>query len=519
MFCLLLLFIGGLLSANEFKKLSAWLAIFTLGVTGLLSIFPRMRPFNSRLMVATWLVFFVDIAIRGFLRLYFGVRPNPSEIFSTVAHSSLTEARELVISNWHLWGQVLLLSMTAAICAIAAERYLRRQPQSPSLALKLISPVMLAGLIALHFNPVMRQEQPLLFWPLQYQDYRVQAAETDTYAELMQEIAPVSEWRVSYNGEEKNTVVLILSESVNRNNMSLYGYPRQTTPMLDSVQEQLLVFRNVISSDPLTIPSLTKMLTPANLSRPDDWRHKPNVLAIAKQAGYKTFWLSNQISGDGWVSLTAAQADQSVFINHASGWGESNMDGNLLPPLQQALSDAADKKFIIVHLWGSHFAYNHRYPKEYTIFGEDQVSAEMTAAGRAQWVISKRNEYDNSILYGDHVLHRFMKEIKNHPAGTPTSMLYVSDHGQEVGHYRDHASHSGIDKSGYEIPLIAWFSQARNFPAAASMLNRAYQTDYLDTTLCGLLKINTAYYQEQRDIFSDKFLPIARSMWGKEYVN
>jgi heptose-I-phosphate ethanolaminephosphotransferase len=46
------------------------------------------------------------------------------------------------------------------------------------------------------------------------------------------------------------TLVLVIGESTNRQRMSLYGYPRETTPELDKLKDQLAVFDNVITRAP-----------------------------------------------------------------------------------------------------------------------------------------------------------------------------------------------------------------------------------------------------------------------------
>jgi glucan phosphoethanolaminetransferase (alkaline phosphatase superfamily) len=63
-------------------------------------------------------------------------------------------------------------------------------------------------------------------------------------------------------------VVWIIGESLNRANMSLYGYERPTSPTLESMRKELIVFRDVVSSAPATMDSLMKMLTPADLNDP-----------------------------------------------------------------------------------------------------------------------------------------------------------------------------------------------------------------------------------------------------------
>jgi heptose-I-phosphate ethanolaminephosphotransferase len=382
---------------------------------------------------------------------------------------------------------------------------------------------MLAVFVALHFNPTMAKENPLLFWPLRYAAYQTQLAEVAAlHNEIERNMAQRSEWQVKYTGESKRTVVWVVGDSINRTNMSLYGYPRHTTPMLDAMRSELVVFNDVVSPDASTVPSMMKMLTPAHLGQPDEWRRKPDVLALAEAAGYKTFWLSNQAINDGWIGLVAAQADERIFINHGAGRHENNYDGNLLPHFGRALGDPAPKKLIVVHLLGAHPTYNMRYPREFSRFDSmvDEVSTTLDQKGRPFWIKRQRNEYDNAILYNDYVLAGLIRRTAQHTAGERAALIYTSDHGQEVGHFRNHAGHSPIDNSGYEIPMIVWDSTLTQSGrhAKTGLENRSYQTDHLEHTVVGLLKIDTIYYDKNLDILSNQFKAMVRTLNGQPYV-
>jgi heptose-I-phosphate ethanolaminephosphotransferase len=143
----------------------------------------------------------------------------------------------------------------------------------------------------------------------------------------------------------------------------------------------------------------------------------------------------------------------------------------------------------------------------------------MKQAGRSIWIRHKRNQYDNAILYGDHVLASLIEMTRTASVGRPAALLFSADHGQEVGHTRNHAGHSSADNSGYEIPMLIWDSAPKQSEAQKTALeNRPYQTDHLDHTLLGLLDISTKYYAATRDVLSSQFLPSARKINGLHYL-
>jgi heptose-I-phosphate ethanolaminephosphotransferase len=107
------------------------------------------------------------------------------------------------------------------------------------------------------------------------------------------------------------------------------------------------------------------------------------------------------------------------------------------------------------------------------------------------------------------------------PPGKPAALLFSADHGQEVGHFRNHAGQSPVDNSGYEIPLLLWESPVGAIVGrgqGSALEGRPYQTDYLDHTVSGLLKLTSAYYVPERDVLSPRFQPTPRPIHGLPYV-
>jgi heptose-I-phosphate ethanolaminephosphotransferase len=518
----------GLVSAKEFAKAGVLMTACMFGLVGFFTVARRRTDWLSGLSIAVFLIFFLDAAVKGFLRTYFGLRPNHSMVLQAVFNSHKAEMQEFFLHNWHTVGQATAFFAGITLLVVGCERYLsKRERRLPfpleNRAVKLSATAMLAVFVALHFNPTMAKENPLLFWPLRYAAYQAQLAEmTAMHNAIKQNMAQQQEWQVKYTGQSQRTVVWVIGESINRTNMSLYGYPRRTTPTLDAMRQELLVFNDVVSADASTEPSMMKMLTPADAGHPDEWRRKPDVLALAEAAGYKTFWLSNQAVNDGWIGLIAARADERRFINQGSGRNENNLDANLLPLFDEALADQAPKKLIVVHLLGAHPTYNMRYPAGFSRFDNavDDVSRSFDQKGRQFWIKQQRNEYDNAILYNDHVVGGLIRKVAQRTDSKQAALIYASDHGQEVGHYRNHAGHSPIDNSGYEIPMIVWDRSLAQPGAVAKtgLEHRAYQTDNLEHTVLGLLKVDTVYYDAQRDILASQFQPVARSINGHPYV-
>jgi len=523
---LLVFFCSGQLSANELLKLGVLLAAFLLGLGGVLHAWRFPAGATTWLLRIVAPVFYLDAATKGFLRDYFGMRPNPGAVLQAMFATDQAETAEFFVHNGMALAQAACWFVGVTAAVLLADRQLRRRlapsHAAPGRWQKGAAAFLALFLVSLHVNTTMRRENPALFWPLRYLQYSEQLAAMQAMQQaLATRMSSPLDWQVRYAGEAARTVILVIGESTNRASMSLYGYARATTPRLDAMRSKLLVFNDVISPASSTVESMMTMLTPADIGNPDAWMAKPNLLMLAEAAGYKTFWVSNQTRNDGWIGLLAGEADESDFINYGTGRGENNFDGNLFQPFEQALSDGAPKKLIVVHLLGAHPSYDMRYPSRFAHFGKarDVVSAQMASQGRSSWIRHRRDEYDNAIRYGDYVLDKLISLAEQAKMDRAASLLFVSDHGQEVGYSRNHAGHSASDKSGYEIPMLIWSNRplGASQAARAALESRPYQTDKLDATVLGLLKIESRYYAAQDDILSGDFQPVQRFMNGLQY--
>jgi heptose-I-phosphate ethanolaminephosphotransferase len=505
----------GMQDLHSLAKAAGFVVFANLGLGGL-ALLPALPP--RRLVACAALVLnalvLLTATVQGFLFWLYGLTPKHIVVADALLGSNRQEAAEFVALYWqHL---LLVAALPAAMIALLvwAERRSRHRvravqpPRRPRT--RWIGAGLLAGFCALHLNPTMAEENPLVYWPSYFLDYRAQRAfMVEVKQRVGRELAAAARLPADYVGPPEQTVVLVLGESVNRANWSLYGYPRATTPELDRRRNELLVFRNVQSSDPATVQSLIKMLTPATLDAPDAWLSGPNVLALARNAGYRVYWLSNQEQADGPIQVLAEHAHEQVFVNSGRGREARSLDERLLPQLDRILAAPAPRKLVVVHMQGAHLRYDLRYPPAFDRFSgaEDGVAAGLRKAGRPYWIRQARNQYDNAMLYGDHVLSAILDGVRRSAAARPASLLFVSDHGQEVGHYRDFAGHSSTDPSGYQVPLLLWTSRADKLGigARAALEARAYRTDNLDHTLVGLLDIRAGGYRPELDLLSNSY--------------
>lgn len=236
---------------------------------------------------------------------------------------------------------------------------------------------------------------------------------------------------------------------------------------------------------------------------------------LAKAAGYEVIWLSNQ--NDRFVnSVFGSEASNFTLLNIGGSREDTSMDAQLIPEVEKALATPAPRKLIIVHLIGAHPHYDLRYTKEFEKFGDDDSVAEaMRRRSVFPWVRSARNHYDNSILYTDMLVAKMLDRLK--ATSGAKEFLFLSDHGQEVGHSSNHVGHAPQYQTGYEIPFL--FYSSIDGDKCGQMQNRLYQTDRFSWTLLGRLGVTTTKSDARHDLMSDAFTAVPLKTPWREAQN
>ncbi|EKM6296635.1 sulfatase-like hydrolase/transferase [Escherichia coli] len=255
-----------------------------------------------------------------------------------------------------------------------------------------------------------------------------------------------------------DTYVLIVGESVRVDNMSLYGYTRSTTPQVEAQRKQIKLFNQAISGAPYTALSVPLSLTADSVLSHDIHNYPDNIINMANQAGFQTFWLSSQSAfrqNGTAVTSIAMRAMETVYVR--------GFDELLLPHLSQALQqNTQQKKLIVLHLNGSHEPACSAYPQSSSVF---QPQDDQDAC------------YDNSIHYTDSLLGQVFELLKDRRA----SVMYFADHGLERDPTKKNVYfHGGREASqqAYHVPMFIWYSPVLGDGVDRTTENNIFSTAY-----------------------------------------
>ena len=227
----------------------------------------------------------------------------------------------------------------------------------------------------------------------------------------------------------RQVYVLVIGESSRRANWQLFGYDRPTNPELSKLAN-LVPIPRFISTWPESIAAIPMILTRRKPAMAWDapW-DEASVLRAMQEAGYETYWISNQQAigeFDSPVSMYAYEAEHVEWLNHASWTAPGSYDGELVQPLKDALHASDKDLFIVLHMMGSHVKYDYRYPPAF----ERWTPTQLSPVGDGTRIERARNSYDNSILYTDHVLAAVIGVLKS--SGAVTALWFESDHGELI---------------------------------------------------------------------------------------
>ncbi|PND39798.1 sulfatase [Paucibacter aquatile] len=471
----------------------------------------RLRLFGVAMLLGAFLL---DGFLRAYLRQRYAAVPDSTLVLTAAANTSPREALEYLMAQGAQWWPGLVALLLALGLLLGLVRLASQQPPRP---LGTGSRWLWLGLLLLccvaHASKPWRRHHPAAFWPhwaVSVETLRMNWSDQSQQRELLLEQARASGVRAL--GAESSTVVLVLTDSVNRDNMSLYGYPRETTPQLQALSREegarLLVLPHAWSVQATTVAALDGLfsLGGSMAAQPGSAAPAPgHILALARAAGYRVWWMSNH--DDLAIEQQHAQlADTVEMINREPGRSSSMLDGELLDSLEVALADrSAPRKLIVLHLLGAHPHYRLRAPEALRPFeqGGDAVEREMQRQQRPVWLREQRQDYDAVIHYHDGVVAETLRMLRRHvPVGGEAAWMYLSDHGQEVGHRIDHAGHSPGTEAGYRIPAMLWRTPQAFAPGSGQ---QPFRADWTGWTLAELLRIEWPGMEPARNVLDPRY--------------
>lgn len=334
-------------------------------------------------------------------------------------------------------------------------------------------------------------------------------------------------------------IILLGWDGINATHMSVYGYERDTTPNLNRLSSNALVFENAYPNAGKTGGSLTSLLTgkfstdtrvvfpPDILLGEDAYQHLPGIL---KQLGYATIQISMPYYGDAYerniregfdvVNFHAENSNPLIGqFAKMGGEGSFYFAGQMILRVQERLAhifflktmdnpyaavteevpwmkdserleamlnymDQADQPlFLNVHMMDMH---GPTFKVPHPFFSAGQVQS-------GEWMM---DFYDDAILNSDAYLQELFDHLSMSGQLENTIVILYSDHGMDW-------------EPLARVPLIFWFPNAQY----ADRISENAQLLDVAPTLLDYLEVTQPSWMKGRSLLTDS-LPAARRIFS-----
>lgn len=288
--------------------------------------------------------------------------------------------------------------------------------------------------------------------------------------------------------DERDVVVLVIGESARSANFSLYGYARETNPLLAGDSVAVLRAR---ASATYTTEGVKAILSHRRVE--EYYEPLPDYL---QRAGVDVVWRTTNWGEPPLHMVGSYQKAEDIRRLYPEADGRH--DEILIAGLEDIVEcSTSPKQLIVLHTSTSHGPeYYKRYPASFGRFEPACRTVEMAKADRRELV----NAYDNTILYTDYLLHTVIETLRRCDARRAT-MIYVSDHGESLGEDNLYMHGAPIDMAPCEqvdIPFIVWTNDGA--PLSDNLTTVGHY--HVFHTILGRLAIESPVYNPERDIFA-----------------
>jgi arylsulfatase A-like enzyme len=304
-------------------------------------------------------------------------------------------------------------------------------------------------------------------------------------------------------------VIWFVIDTLRSDHLGCYGYFRNTSPNIDRLAQEGVLFQNSYSSASPTGPGFSSLftglaainhgfyLTPwqtPNLAVLDD--RIPTLPELIQMRGdYTTAAFDNLFNFRSHMKQFVRGFEFYINITRSPAWLHHHViaeeiDHRLLPWIER---HADETFFIFVHYWDPHLPYN--MPEAFRRFDKAQGDLQTKTApdgydyvpgwGRAD-ALPKGDPktsidlYDDEILYVDYSIGLVRQKLEQIGLLEDTAIIVTGDHGEDLDLHGDWG-HGTIHETTSRVPLI--IRDPRNLPQGERVSGFVQHADNLPTIL------------------------------------
>jgi arylsulfatase A-like enzyme len=260
-------------------------------------------------------------------------------------------------------------------------------------------------------------------------------------------------------GARPNLLVVSI-DTLRARNVGAYGHGRDTTPFLDSLAREGVLFENAITSSVTTGPAHMSLFTglyPVHHGmRHGVERRRADATTVAswlRDAGYHCAAFTE----DGYIIRGLGFGDGFSEYTENTGYGRergasAGIPGEARVTFAQAQRWLAKSRrqpfFLFVHTYQVHAPYVPP-PETAPLFHDDGATVSASAELRPL-----HDNYDREIRFVDDKLRELVSSLDAHGLRGSTRIVVLSDHGEEFGEHGSFQHGTALFEESLRVPLI-----------------------------------------------------------------
>jgi len=271
---------------------------------------------------------------------------------------------------------------------------------------------------------------------------------------------------------ERPSIILVTLDTTRSDHLSCYGYFRETSPALDALAEESIVFDRCLVPQATTLPSHTSILTGtyplehgvlANMVHGGDcFVPSPGLrpfTSFCEEAGYGTA---------AFVSAAPLKRGTGIEEGFQTFDQPTQKQRNAKATTDRVISwlrTVPERPFFLwVHYYDPHAGFNPPPPYDEMFQTDDGLeafieerkippTAPRPLAGSVDDARVSANLYDGEIRFMDSQIALLLDELRAMPGWDETILLVVGDHGEGLCQHGE-AAHGGTWEEQLRAPLI-----------------------------------------------------------------
>ncbi|MFW6136519.1 MAG: sulfatase [Candidatus Aminicenantaceae bacterium] len=275
-------------------------------------------------------------------------------------------------------------------------------------------------------------------------------------------------------------IILISIDTLRADHLHCYGYERETSPNIDGLAGEGVLFEKTLAPSPWTLPSHVSLLTSLfgahhQVYREDE-RMDPALITLADVFHSRGF-LCSAFTGGGFLS--SVYGFSKGFASYQEGVGgvfHQDSAERVFSAVSEWLDWNREKDFFLfIHTYQPHSPYACPPPYKTMFLGEDarfgHVDLLGHLGGRSEIFrplpdAERRNIislYDAEIRYTDErLIGPLLEKLKQMDIYEETLIVFTSDHGEEFFDHGGWGHGQNMYNESLHVPLIIKFPHSRH---------------------------------------------------------